>query len=202
MKAIWSALRFIFGGVGLVVLGIGMLLSDIKDTAGWRLLIGGPLFAAVGVYLYVRGSHVEEPNMDVKQNGDTTPEHEPSPLLKRHLDIKQVGDITVVTFRYKTFLDFRLIEYAEKQLLALVDENRKGQEIVLDLGLLEYSSSKGLATLINLEKKIRHENNAKAADAKLRLCGIRPEIMEYWKITRLDKYIDIKPTLEDALDGF
>ena len=54
MKQIAFAMRFLIGGVGLAVFGIGMLLSDVTDTAGWRLVICGPLLAAIGVYVSVR----------------------------------------------------------------------------------------------------------------------------------------------------
>ena len=42
----------------------------------------------------------------------------------------------------------------------------------------------------------------KAADGKLRLSSIRPEILDVFTITRLDKIFDIKPTTDAALEGF
>ena len=54
MKQVSFVRRFVIGGVGLMVVGIGMLSSQETANAGWRLVICGPLLAAVGVYWFVR----------------------------------------------------------------------------------------------------------------------------------------------------
>jgi anti-sigma B factor antagonist len=46
------------------------------------------------------------------------------------------------------------------------------------------------------------DKKVKAAKGKLRLCNIRADILEVFKITRLDKLFTIFPNQEKALEGF
>jgi anti-sigma B factor antagonist len=114
---------------------------------------------------------------------------------QQRIDIEEVGGITVAKFTDKKILDEANIQVIGNNLFALVDEDGR-RKIVLDFTLVEYLSSAALGKLITLDKKV------KQAKAKLRLCGIRPEIYEVFAITRLDKIFDIKPTQAEALEGF
>ena len=113
----------------------------------------------------------------------------------QRLDIEEVGDVTVAKFVDKKILDEANIQAIGANLFALIDEDGR-KKIVLDFSLVEYLSSAALGKLITMDKK------AKAAKSKLRLCCIKPEIYEVFEITRLNKIFDIKPTQEDALQGF
>jgi len=113
---------------------------------------------------------------------------------QRRLDIEEIGGTTVARFVDKKILDETNIQNIGNQLFALVDEDGR-KKIVLDFSIVEYLSSAALGKLITLDKKV------KAAKAKLRLCGIRPEIYEVFEITRLNKIFDIKSTQEEALEG-
>lgn len=112
----------------------------------------------------------------------------------RRLDIEEVGDVTVAKFVDKKILDETNIQLIGNQIFGLVDEDGR-KKIVLDFSTVEYLSSAALGKLITMDKKV------KAARGKLRLCAIRPEILEVFQITRLDKIFDIKSTQEQALDG-
>lgn len=113
---------------------------------------------------------------------------------QRRLDIEDIGGITVARFVDKKILDETNIQNIGNQLFALVDEDGR-KKIVLDFSVVEYLSSAALGKLITMDKKV------KAAKAKLRLCGIRPEIYEVFEITRLNKIFDIKSTQEEAIEG-
>ena len=114
---------------------------------------------------------------------------------QQRIDIEEVDGVTVAKFTDKKILDEANIQVIGNNLFALVDEDGR-RKIVLDFTLVEYLSSAALGKLITLDKKV------KQAKAKLRLCGIRPEIYEVFAITRLDKIFDIKPTQAEALEGF
>lgn len=113
----------------------------------------------------------------------------------RRIDISEVSGVTVARFVDKKILDETNIADIGNQLFGLVDEDGR-TKIILDFTAVEYLSSAALGKLITMDKKV------KAASGKLRLAHIRPEIMEVFTITRLDKIFDIVPTTEAALEGF
>jgi anti-sigma B factor antagonist len=113
----------------------------------------------------------------------------------RRLDIEESNDVTVVKFVDKKILDEGNIQIIGNQLFGLVDEDHRGK-IVLDFSNVEYLSSAALGKLITMDKKV------KGAKGKLRLCNIRADILEVFKITRLDKLFTIFPNQEKALEGF
>jgi anti-sigma B factor antagonist len=113
----------------------------------------------------------------------------------RRLDIEDVNDVTIARFTDKKILDESNIQIIGNQLFSLVDEDHR-QKIVLDFTNVEYLSSAALGKLITMDKKV------KAASGKLRLCSIRSDILEVFKITRLDKLFTIRENREKALEGF
>jgi anti-sigma B factor antagonist len=113
----------------------------------------------------------------------------------RRLDMDEVKDVTVARFTDKKILDESNIQIIGNQLFSLVDEDHR-QKIVLDFTNVEYLSSAALGKLITLDKKV------KASGGKLRLCSIRSDILEVFKITRLDKLFTIRENREKALEGF
>lgn len=113
----------------------------------------------------------------------------------RRLDIDEVNDVTVARFTDKKILDESNIQIIGNQMFSLVDEDHR-QKIVLDFTNVEYLSSAALGKLITMDKKV------KAAGGKLRLCSIRSDILEVFKITRLDKLFTIREDREKALEGF
>lgn len=113
----------------------------------------------------------------------------------RRLDLDEVNDVTVARFTDKKILDESNIQIIGNQLFSLVDEDHR-QKIVLDFTNVEYLSSAALGKLITMDKKV------KASGGKLRLCSIRSDILEVFKITRLDKLFTIREDREKALEGF
>jgi anti-sigma B factor antagonist len=113
----------------------------------------------------------------------------------RRLDLEDVNDVTIARFTDKKILDESNIQIIGNQLFSLVDEDHR-QKIVLDFTNVEYLSSAALGKLITMDKKV------KAASGKLRLCSIRSDILEVFKITRLDKLFTIRENREKALEGF
>ena len=113
----------------------------------------------------------------------------------RRIEVEEVNGVTVARFTDKKILDESNIQLIGNQLFALVDEDHR-QKIVLDFSNVEYLSSAALGKLITMDKKV------KSAGGKLRFCSIRADILEVFKITRLDKLFTIKENREKALEGF
>ena len=113
---------------------------------------------------------------------------------QRRIDIDQIGDVTVARFTDKKILDENNIQVIGNQMFGLVDEDGR-KKIVLDFANVEYLSSAALGKLITMNNKV------KTAKGKLRLCNIRPEILEVFTITKLNKVLEIKTDQEQALAG-
>jgi len=99
--------------------------------------------------------------------------------------------VAVVSFTDRKILDATAIEELAKDLFALCEND--GVKIVSDFVGLEFLSAAALNKLIILDKMIRRRSG------KLAFCNIRPEIMETFEITRLDKLFIIKMSLSEAL---
>jgi anti-sigma B factor antagonist len=114
----------------------------------------------------------------------------------RRIEIEEAdGGVTVAKFTDKKILDESNIQIIGNQLFSLVDDDKR-QKIFLDFTNVEYLSSAALGKLITMDKKV------KAAGGKLRLCAIRPDILEVFKITRLDKLFAIRESREKAMESF
>ena len=113
----------------------------------------------------------------------------------RHLEVNQVGEITVVHFRDQKIIEDFGIQELGQELFDLVQvENRN--KLVLNFSSVDFLSSAALGKLITLDKKI------KAQGGMLKLCNIRPEIYEVFAITRLNRLFDIKDDEAEALAAF
>lgn len=110
----------------------------------------------------------------------------------RRVVINEIGDVTVVHFRDQKIIEDLRIQELGQELYQLVEtENRK--KLVLNFASVDFLSSAALGVLIKLDKKV------KAKQGALKLCCIRPEIYEVFKITNLYRVFDIKPEEADAL---
>lgn len=113
----------------------------------------------------------------------------------RHLDVSEVGDVTVVRFHDHKILEDINIQELGQELFQLVELDRRGK-LLLNFSSVEFLSSAALGKLITLEKKV------KAHSGTLKLCNIRPEIYEVFAITKLNRLFDIKDEEADALAAF
>ena len=111
------------------------------------------------------------------------------------LTVTQQKDIRIVEFTNNRILDEANIAEIG-QTLALLIEERAGAKLCLDFAAVDHLSSAALGMLINANNKIRESNG------QLRLATIKPQILEVFKITRLDKLFKIFPTRAEALASF
>ena len=113
----------------------------------------------------------------------------------KHLEISEVGDVTVIRFTDRKILDETSIQELGAELFSLIEQDER-KKLVLNFTSVEFLSSAALGKLITLERK------AKAHSGVLKLCHIRPEIYEVFAITKLNKLFDIKEDEADALAAF
>ncbi|MEN0110290.1 MAG: STAS domain-containing protein [Planctomycetota bacterium] len=88
-------------------------------------------------------------------------------------------------------LDEARIQAVEKELDAAIDATTENG-IVLDFSKVEFMSSSMLGKLVKTHKK------CKGFKVKLKLCGVSADILEVFKITRLDKVFDIEKDADSA----
>ncbi|QDT69406.1 Anti-sigma-B factor antagonist [Planctomycetes bacterium MalM25] len=87
------------------------------------------------------------------------------------------------------------IQQVEKDLVEAIDAS-EDTRIVLDFSKVQFMSSSMLGKLVAIHKKV------KSYKAKMKLASVSPEILEVFKITRLDKLFDIAPDVEAARKAF
>lgn len=107
----------------------------------------------------------------------------------------QGENVAVVTILESRILDESNIADIGAELMDLV-KKRYMIKMVLDLGEVKYLSSAVLRQLIAVYKAIKAENG------ELKLCRVNPEVREVFKITQLDKMMEIHPDLDTAINSF
>jgi anti-sigma B factor antagonist len=114
---------------------------------------------------------------------------------RRHLRLENINGVTVVSFVDTKIVTEENIQEVGDQLYSLVEEDGYKQ-LLLNFGNVQYLSSAALGKLINLKKKVG------AVKGKLKLCCIHPDLLEVFRITRLDQVFEIFPEEQTALDKF
>ena len=113
------------------------------------------------------------------------------PPRKARITVSDVGDIAVVQFVDKKILDEQNIQMIGDDLFRLVDELGR-RKVLLNFGNVEFMSSAALGKLITLHRKLQ------AVQGKLVLCKIAKDILDVFKITKLDKILSI--TTDERFD--
>lgn len=100
------------------------------------------------------------------------------------LMISDVQGVKVVTFQTLAIVDPVEIDTIGEQLYELVDGQAK-RKILLDFARVRQLSSQMLGALIKLN------NKSKGIKGKVILCGLRPDLMKAFEVTRLNKVLTI-----------
>ena len=114
---------------------------------------------------------------------------------RRHLRLESIDGVTVVSFVDTKIVTEENIQEVGDQLYSLV-EDEGHTKILLNFGNVQYLSSAALGKLINLKKKVG------VVKGKLKLCCIHPDLLEVFRITRLDQVFEIYTEEQAALDKF
>jgi len=103
--------------------------------------------------------------------------------------------ILVVTFGQSHVLDAVAIERMSAAVKELV-KNAPQAMFLFDFQHVPYLSSSALGMLIGLHHRIVQRQG------RLKLAGITPEVMEVFRVTKLDSVFDICPDAASAIEAF
>lgn len=113
----------------------------------------------------------------------------------KRIDVSKVGDVTVVKFVDKKILDEAGIQELGAELFSLVEQDNR-RSILLNFENVDFLSSAALGKLITLDRKV------KQAQGRLKMSNIRPEILEVFQVTKLNKVFDIRGEEAEAISAF
>jgi len=108
--------------------------------------------------------------------------------------VSQIGEVGVVHFLTSQVLDEMNVQQLGKELDDLISKEHM-IKMVINFSKIKFLSSAVLGKLISLNKKILAEKG------RLAFCGINSDIMQVFKITRLDKLIPIFEDEDEAVRG-
>jgi anti-sigma B factor antagonist len=117
------------------------------------------------------------------------------PEVSSPIAVSQHAGIFVCEFTTSKILDESNIKEIGDTLNSLIDRNDY-HRLLLDFSNVEHLSSAALGMLINANNRLRQRNG------QLRLTRIRPQIMEVFTITKLNKLFKIVPGKDEALASF
>lgn len=104
-------------------------------------------------------------------------------------------DISVVEFTENKILDDMSIAEIGQGLQGLA-QSKDRPKLLLDFGNVDHLTSAALGMLINVNRTVKEHNG------QLRLANIKPQIMDVFVITKLDRLFRIFPTRAEALSSF
>ncbi len=105
------------------------------------------------------------------------------------------GEILVVGFTDSKILDNQRIEQVGKELQEVVAQAIH-KKLLLNFRGVSFMSSAMITKLVMLNKK------CKAQGVGLKFCEVSPNVMEVFKITKLNKLFDIQADEEKAVASF
>ena len=112
------------------------------------------------------------------------------------INVKYVDGVAIVAFSESmAMFEGDKVQAVGKELADLVDA-RKDPKILLNLSNAHFMSSAMLAHLVKIHRKIQ------ATKGRLRLCGMRPVILDAFKVSHFDKIFEIFPDETSALKKF
>lgn len=111
------------------------------------------------------------------------------------LAVSEQKDVRIVEFTNNKILDEANIKEIGDGLNALVDE-RINPKLLLDFATVDHLSSAALGMLINVNKRVKERNG------QLRLTNIKPQILEVFVITKLNKLFKIMDSRPEAVSSF
>ena len=112
------------------------------------------------------------------------------------INVRIVDGVAVVSFPGSmAMFEGDKVQSVGKELAELID-SRKEPKVLLNLSNAHFMSSAMLAHLVKIHRKIQ------GMKGRLRLCGLRPVIMDAFKVSHFDKIFEIFPDEVSALKKF
>jgi len=112
------------------------------------------------------------------------------------LSVKEADGVAVITFlETASMIEGDKVEGLAKELFSLI-EAKKYKKILLNLYNAGYMSSAMLAQLVRLHRKMQD------VKGKVRLCCLRPPVMDAFKVSQFDRLFEIFADEPTALKKF
>ncbi|MHC5109037.1 MAG: STAS domain-containing protein [Planctomycetota bacterium] len=112
-----------------------------------------------------------------------------------HIRIIDSNDVRIVEFLDRKVLEEFTINQIGDDITKMIQE-LTSPKILISFQQVDHLSSAALGILIKLKDQVEKRNGS------LKLSEIRPQIMEVFKITNLNKIFSIHDSREDALRSF
>jgi anti-anti-sigma factor len=111
------------------------------------------------------------------------------------ITVEAKEEVTVIYFSDGKILDNQRIEQVGKELQNAVPQAIH-KKLLLNFRGVSFMSSAMITKLVLLSK------SCKAMTVNLKFCEVSPNVMEVFKITKLNKVFDIQPTEDKAIASF
>ena len=113
----------------------------------------------------------------------------------KYVSVRQVEGVTVVDVLNPRLAGETNVELFGEE-LAQVAETAESRNVVVNLRSVEFLASAALGKLIALHRRV------KAYDGLMRICCVRPEVLDLFTITRLDRLFEIADDETQAVAVF
>ena len=112
------------------------------------------------------------------------------------LSLNEDDGVAVITFlETASMIEGDKVESLAKELFELI-ETKKYKKVILNLYNAGYMSSAMLAQLVRLHRKMQNFKG------KVRLCCLRPPVMDAFKVSQFDRLFEIFPDEPSAMRKF
>ena len=108
---------------------------------------------------------------------------------------RSVDGVKVLAFQQTHMLDAATIDRVSASLKETIETSPE-TKFLFDFDRVGYLSSNALGMLIGLQRRIAQRKG------RLKLAGIHPEVMEVFRITKLDTVFDIYKDAPSAIEAF
>ena len=123
----------------------------------------------------------------------TRPVPESDPF--RRIEAARKGTVRLVVFKDRKILDDAVLDEIRAELARVIGKST-GPDILLDFGNVEFMSSAMLGLLGQLHRRIT------TGQGRLKMCNIRPQIFQVFRMTNLDRLFSIHKDAAAALADF
>jgi len=114
----------------------------------------------------------------------------------QYLSVNETDGVAVITFlETAAMMEGDKVEALAGELFALI-ETKKYTKVLLNFYNAGYMSSSMLAQLVRLHRKMQD------IKGKVRLCTLRPPVMDAFKVSKFDRFFEIFPDEEAAMKKF
>ena len=110
------------------------------------------------------------------------------------LKTKKINNVTVVKFNDIDRFNALIAEPIKEQLKSFF--NKPDTRLVLNLEGIKFIDSSGFGVFLSIMK------TANSSHGQFKMCNIRPEVMELFKLLQLHNIFDLYDTQEECIESF